>query len=313
MVDVSINFLNYNTRDFLERALSSTIKNTHMVSYELIVVDNDSRDDSVGMVKAQFPHAVLIANPRNLGVAAARNKSLSISQGRYILVLDSDTEVTDGAVDLLYHFMEAHQDAGAAGCRIVFGDGSLQHSANRTFPSLWQFVLNNLVFYHTLRYALYRTALAKILMFRNAKDTSEVAWVGGMCMMLRAEALRAVGGLDEGYFIFYEESDLCLRLKEAGWKIYYYGQPVVTHHYGKGMGQFKGELYFELVKSTLHYCQKNLGGVATSAVRLSFFFGILLRSFLTIVGLLVVSRNKRAGLKVRLQTYWKSLTYLMWG
>jgi GT2 family glycosyltransferase len=225
---ISIIIVSYNTRDFIRKCLGSLGRDASGLIAEIIVVDNCSADGSTDMIEQEFPHATLIKNPTNLGYARAVNQGIRRSQGRYFLILNPDIQTTGDAVKNLWSFMEATPDAGIAGAKLLNPDGSLQMSC-RTFYTVPTVLLR-------------RTFLGKI--FPNAgpvrrhlmsdwdhNSDRQVDWVIGACMIVRREAFRAVGGMDERFFLYFEDVDWCFRMKKHGWKVYYVHSAVMEHHH----------------------------------------------------------------------------------
>lgn len=142
-MDLSISIVNWNTKYLLRDCLKSIYENAKNIDFEIIVVDNASSDGSVEMVKSEFPYIKLIENQQNLGFAAANNQAIRESCGSYILLLNSDTIIIDGAIERTLDFMEKHPESGAVGCRLLNSDRSLQHSCYN-FGSLTRAIIFNL-------------------------------------------------------------------------------------------------------------------------------------------------------------------------
>ncbi|MBM4309106.1 MAG: glycosyltransferase family 2 protein, partial [Deltaproteobacteria bacterium] len=188
---------------------------------EVFVVDNGSMDGSVEAVRVGFPEAIVIQNSTNLGFAQANNQALRLAKGKYILLLNPDTQVKEGAIETLKVFMDNHPKAGAVGAQLLNSDGSKQNSI-ANFPSLATELLNKSL----LRWLFPDRFPGKE---RDYNEPIEVESVIGACMMVRREAIEQVGLLDEDYFLFLEETDWCYRMKKAGWKVYHVPQADVYH------------------------------------------------------------------------------------
>ncbi len=195
-------------------------------SYEIIVIDNASTDGSADMVAREF-QVRLIRNSENVGFARANNQGIRASTGRYVLLLNSDTIVPPGALPALVQFMDDHPDAGACGPRLARADGSTQLFAFGGDP--------------TVRYLLARS-WNRLLFHRALHDwetqkVQTVDWVSGAALLTRRDALERIGGFDEKFFMYFEDNDLCLRLRRAGWKIFYNPTVTITHFGGASVSQ----------------------------------------------------------------------------
>lgn len=225
--DLSIIIVNWNTAALLCDCLASLVATSTAGRSEILVVDNASRDDSVGMVQQHFPSVQLIQNSANVGFARANNQGIVLSQGRYLLLLNSDTVVPPDTLAELLTFMEHTPDAGACSPRLVRPDGQPQAFAFGGDP--------------TPRY-LFRRGLHRLLLRRglhnwHTTQIESVDWVSGAALLLRRAALEQTGGLDENIFMYFEDNDLCLRIRQAGWKVYYNPQVAVIHIGGQSLKQ----------------------------------------------------------------------------
>ncbi len=202
-----------------EAASNALIPDPCSLPLEVIVVDNASADGSAEMVRREFPGVRVIVNGENLGFARANNQGIRASHGRYVLLLNNDTIAPPAALGGLVAFMETHLEAGAVGPRLLQPDGMPQPYAFGSDP--------------TLAY-LARRGLNRLLFRRYVHDWStdalqEVDWVAGTCLLVRREASDRAGLLDEHIFMYFEDSDWCLRIRKAGWKVYYTPQVEITH------------------------------------------------------------------------------------
>ena len=253
MIDLSIIIVNWNTREYLLRCLKSVFGSENSPSWEVIVVDNGSQDGSGTEVKQFFPKIHLIANEQNLGFAKATNQGLTHASGRYLLLLNPDTEVKQGAIDRFVHFIENHPDAGIAGGQLLNQDGSKQNSI-ANFPSLATELLNKTL----LRRFFPEKFPGKERVYLKPIEVDSVI---GACMVVRREAMEKVGVLDEDYFLFFEETDWCYRMKKAGWKVFHVPQAEVVHFQGRGAELKKREAKVEYYHSRYHFFKKNRGEI----------------------------------------------------
>lgn len=218
---------------------------------EVILVDNCSHDGSGSEVKRVLPSVHVIQNVENLGFSKAVNQGLRKASGRYVLLLNPDTQVKNGAIERLVSFMDGYSAAGVAGAQLLNGDGSKQNSV-ANFPSLATELLNK---------SLLRRFFPKKFpgKERSYSEPVEVDSVIGACMMVRRAALDQVGLLDEDYFLFLEETDWCYRMKRAGWKVYHVPQAEVYHFQGRSAGKDKKRAKVEYYRSRYHFFKKNRG------------------------------------------------------
>ncbi|MDP2727242.1 MAG: glycosyltransferase family 2 protein, partial [Dehalococcoidia bacterium] len=215
-MDVSVVIVSYNVSGLLRRCLESVFRSLERAALEseVLVVDNASSDGSGEMVRSSFPGVRLIQNQANRGFAAATNQGLTQSRGRYILLLNPDTEVLGDAPTRLTAFLESHPRAAMVTGQLLNADGTLQQGAFR-FPNLWMSFFDFFPVHHRLagsrlngRYPL------------DDMGPFEIDHPLGACMMVRRDVVEQVGLLDEAFFIYCEEIDWCMRIKRAGWHIY---------------------------------------------------------------------------------------------
>lgn len=221
---LSILIVNWNARAFLQQCLASL---PHAeLPLDVWVVDNDSSDGSAEMVRAEFPRVNLIASDKNLGFAAGNNLAARRARGRYFLLLNPDTQVPRGTLTELIRFAEEYTEAGAVGPELRNADGSHQRSCWRGEPGLKMALADALYVWQIPFLASVIGAEYRVDELRAARAVDHLL---GACMLIRRDAWAQVGALDEGYFLFLEETDWCVRARRAGWKIFYAPQVSVTH------------------------------------------------------------------------------------
>lgn len=251
--DLSICIIAWNVREVLRDCLSSIRQTAPELDYEILVVDNSSRDGTGEMVEAEFPEAILIRDTTNRGFAAGCNRAIRAGRGRYLLLLNPDTLVTAGALEEMVRFLDRRPEAGGAGPKLLNPDGSRQPSV-RGFP--------------TFASAFGRfTILGKLGFFRRAgSDYLQAGFDGGRpavvdqpmgaALFLRREALDEVGLLDEGFFLYFEEVDLCRRLTRAGRPLWYNPAAEIVHRGGESTGQEEGRALLHFFQSQFRYFEK---------------------------------------------------------
>jgi GT2 family glycosyltransferase len=251
-VRLSIVIVNWNTRELLANCLESIYNSHPRFPFEVIVVDNASSDGSAEMVRELFPKVRLLENRENAGFAKATNQGINLLDSEYVLLLNPDTLVLSDALQVLVDFMDAHQEAGAAGSRILNPDGSLQTSCYVTPTLLREFArLFHLETVHPK--SSYR-------MDRWDTDTPRrVEIIQGDCLLLRKVALDQVGLLDEEFFIYSEDVDLCYRLQKASWALYWVPQAQLIHYGGQSTRQVAAEMFLKLYQGKLMYFRKHHG------------------------------------------------------
>ncbi len=278
---LSILVVTYNAQGFIRECLESVwqagehLRATAGVGWEVIVVDNASSDATVEVVK-QFEGAKLIVNPTNQGFAAGVNRGAQLAQGEWLLLLNPDTQVDEKAFSALYQFAQsekAHQ-VGVIGLQLLNPDGTLQPSGRR-FPKVWEFLLAVL--------GGHRWMERRWLAGRNFSHTEEVDEVSGAALALRRTAFDQVGGMDESFFLFFEELDLCRRVKAAGWKVMYLPDAKVKHLWGASVRQVPKLAQQAQQDSAIRYFQKHHGLIAALLVRFAFFLQRLARSVLSLL------------------------------
>jgi hypothetical protein len=230
-MDLSIIIVNWNVRDFLKQCLDSIYRNVTGLSFEVILVDNASSDSSVEMVRERFPHVRIIANTKNAGFCRGNNQGIAASKGEYLVLLNPDTEVEEGALQTLINFAQEHPDVGIVGPMLLYPGGVLMPNGT-LFPTLRLALLG-------ATGLIYVRCLSSDLECYGREDfagVAEVDVVSGACMLVRRRIFEQIGGLDEQLFMFYEEPDFCLRARKAGWHVFYVPQARVFHHWD-GVGQ----------------------------------------------------------------------------
>jgi len=223
---VSVVIVSYNTRDILRNCLDALFEHSRGIEIEVFVVDNNSHDGSADMVKADFPSVILMANDQNLGFAAANNQAFPLAKGEYIILLNPDAYIRPLSIQNCVKFMDATPKCGLCGGKIISPAGQLEPSARR-FPS----ALSKLITLSGLRGKFPKSPIFNYHEFGGfAHDKPlEVDWVPGTYTIVRKKMLDEIGPFDERFYIYYEETDLCMSAKKAGWTIYFIPDAEVTH------------------------------------------------------------------------------------
>lgn len=306
MKKLSIVIVSWNTRDLLVECLDSVESSLGdwlpQGLVETFVVDNASRDDSVAAVKAKFPWVTLIENVNNVGFAAANNQALLACTGETVLLLNPDTRVLGDALRLLVRFLDEHPDAGAVGPRLLNADGSLQTSCYPA-PTLGR----------EMSRMFHLDAVRPVGIYRMEEWSTTtprvVDVIQGACLLLRRSIIEAVGVLDESYFMYSEEVDLCMRVQRAQWKLYWVPEAEVVHYGGQSSRQVATPMFLQLYQSKVLLFRKYHGEPSVSAYKGVLFAAALARLAVSPLALLERQPGRDRHLTLA-NRYWHLLTAL---
>jgi GT2 family glycosyltransferase len=291
-VKLSIIIPTYNAHEWIQGCIDSI--RLHRPAppndYEIIVVDDLSSDDTVAIVRERYPDVQLFANDKNIGFGKTVNVGLKAATGSYILVLNNDTWMHEGALDALMAFLDRHPDVGIVGPKVLSGDGSLQQQCRRRIPTptaaLLYFTGVARMFPKNPRVAGYLMTTA------DETQTTEVDSVSGACLMVRQSVLDSIRGFDPEYYLYGEDMDFCWRTKLAGWKVMYHPDAVITHFGGQG-GTGKKKIYatIEWHRAMWIFYRKHRAPAATMPERALVYSGIALKTALAVA----VNTLRRSG------------------
>jgi N-acetylglucosaminyl-diphospho-decaprenol L-rhamnosyltransferase len=261
MLDLSIIIVNWNTRQMLANCLHSIETTVENLAFEVIVVDNSSTDGSQAMLAEQFPDVHLIQNSQNVGFARANNQAMAVSQGRSMLLLNSDALLLPQAVPAMLKLVELDPRAGLVGAHLRNMDGSFQAS-HTPFPNLWQefLILSGL---GRLFYGRWYPSCGA----EEDKGPQVVDYVEGACMLVRREAFEQAGGLDEGYFMYAEEVDWCYTLRQKGWQVWYHPAAKVIHLGGGSSQNRRTQREGDLYRSRVRFFRQHYGDNAARLLK----------------------------------------------
>ena len=261
---VSIILVNYNSSALLRQCLKSIYEQTKEISFEIIVVDNASSDNSREIVCSEFSNVQLIKSAENLGFSRGNNLGASLAKGTYLLFLNTDTILFENSIKVLSDFLDKHPDVGAIGPKILFEDGCFQLSSGR-LPNLFREFIDKIVY----SLARNRRKVMCPLLERWHKTTKVVGWLTGACLMVRQSAFSQVNGFDENLFMYFEDKDLCKRINASGWQIMYYPSTSTIHLLaGSSSSANKQKINALYRTSQLYYYRKHLGRLQSAIVRL---------------------------------------------
>ncbi len=265
MIDpvVSVVIVSFNSKDDLLRCLASL--RAHVTLHcEVVVVDNASADGSADAVREHYPWVRLVENAENLGFGTANNRGFLETRGPYVLVLNSDAEVKPGTVEGLMGVLEHRPEVGLVGPRTLNVDGTVQVSFGPMLTPVREWRQRRLV-----KGVRARTRRQVDRAEAMSRVEHEPVWVSGSCFLARREALEAVGGFDEQFFLYEEDVDLCVRVRAAGWSVLYTPDFEVTHRLGASMGSAQERARLEYHRSHLRFYEKHSGKAPTALLRVA--------------------------------------------
>ena len=273
---LSIVILCWNDLKVIGDCLRSIYNETKDIEFEVIVSDNGSNDGSVEFIKREYPRVRMVENGENLGFAKGNNAGIRLSTGEYVLILNPDTIIHDGALQRWTVFADRHPEAGAFGCRVLNRDGSYQGPA-RPFPTIFR----NWIAALYLRPLTYLSNLIVSDVYTGWKGDSErvIDWQSGCCVMFRADVLKSLGGFDGEFFYHFEEVDLCRRVWDAGYSILYTPDAVITHLGGQSVNRFPIRFELERYRSRYRYFYKHFGPRGARRCRRTVLAWIWIRQF----------------------------------
>lgn len=270
-MDLSVVIVNYQTFELTKNTINSILEYDYPFSLEIFVVDNASSDDSLARLKDYFKQDVkFIASKQNNGFAAGNNQALRQAGGKYQLLLNSDTVVWKDCLESIYGYMENNGDVGACGCQVLLENGELDKACKRSFPN----VKNS--FFRLFHIPTNSKDDNYNLTGLPDDEVYEIDCLTGAFMFIRKEALDEVGLLDETFFMYGEDIDLCYRIKKAGWKIVYYGESKITHLKGASSKKQKSKLIYEFYRAMYIYYKKHHAKESIFIVNWIVYLGIAL-------------------------------------
>ena len=290
MKQVSVIIVNYNCGKFLKDCLVSVLNNLKNIEYEVIVSDNGSTDGSVEGIRKEFPVVRVLENGRNVGFAAANNRAAKAARGEYLFLLNPDTVILDRDFAKIVRFMDSHKDAGAAGPLVLNTDGTMQRQCKRGWPTF-----RNSFFYYSGLWKLFprsrtwkKISGGYFCLDKPDDAVCEVDQLSGAAMLVRRYTWEALGGMDERYTMYWDDTDLCFRIKSQGAKIYYVPLSQITHYGGAGGAQlhaFRNLWYFH--KGACVFYHRYLepksnfiaNGLFYASIWLAFLTKVVLNSF----------------------------------
>jgi hypothetical protein len=261
---LSVIVVNWNTADLLWQCLESIYADLTAVEAEVLVVDSASTDHSMTQAQARYPQSTFIFSPVNVGFGTANNLALRQARGDFLLLLNPDTLVHPGAIDVLLGYMEKYPHVGASASRLLNPDGSLQYSCSPE-PTLGREFLRMFHLGGVRPDGYYPMQTWNLTLPRS------VEVILGACMLLRKTALDQAGLFDENFFMYSEEVDLCRRIRQAGWEIHWVPQSLITHYGGQSTRQMAAEMFVQLYRAKIDYFRKHHGVLQATIYKLILF------------------------------------------
>jgi len=290
-MDLSIIIVSFNTKKFTKETIDSVIKNTKGISYEIIVIDNDSSDGSKGLLQdysKRYKNLIYIQAGENLGFGRANNLGIEKSKGKYILLLNSDTKLEKNIFPEMIKYMDSHTKIGVSTCSLLNEDKTLQGTGGG-FPTLgrvfaWMFFIEDIPFIEKLFIPFH--PMHPMSFYKGGsiyKNKREMDWITGAFMLIRRKVIEDVGMFDKDYFMYVEETEFCYRIKEAGWDIWYLPKWSIIH-YGGASEEGEFSLLSEYKGVKLFY-KKYMNTFSNLILRILLKLGSFVRIiFFTIIG-----------------------------
>ena len=282
---LSIIIVNYNTYSMTKQTIDAVVEGTYDFAYEIILVDNASTDGSIEALEElfkreeQYKCVHIIKNEANLGFSKANNKGISRAKGKYILLLNSDTKVEKGCLEGCIKQLEEDQSIGALGCKVVLADGQLDHACKRGFPtpkaSLYYFLKWDKK--NPQKYGQYDA------LHLGEDEVGEVDVLTGAFMLMPKEVLDRVGLLDEDFFMYGEDIDLCYRIKEGGYRILYYPKERITHFKGGSSTRRRHKVIYDFHQAMWIFYRKHYYETHPMWINTLVYFGIITKFLLGLV------------------------------
>ncbi|MEW6042111.1 MAG: glycosyltransferase [Elusimicrobiota bacterium] len=309
-LDVSIVIPNWNGLGIIEDCLSSIKNSVQTVSYEVIVVDNNSTDGSAEVILKEYSWVTFARLPVNKGFASACNVGMELSQGRYIWILNADTEVRNHTLDEMVKFMDENPKVGALNPKVVYPDGTLQPSVmylSSFLDALWEEI-----FWHTHLHRWFKKEYRKKAHVKGIdyNNTLEMEWLRGSCLFIRREVYKQIGGFDSNFFFGYEEHDYSIRIRQLGWRLVWMPKAEIVHKASSVGSRFGKRLVIWLNNSNFYFWRKHKGLIAEILLRVTISGNQFLR---VAVLFLLAFLLRKEWAKERLMDDFEILRWSLWG
>lgn len=282
-MDLSIIIINWNSSEYLRECLKSVYNETKNLDFEIIVVDNASSDGCECILEKEFPSTIFVQSKENIGFGKANNLGFQHSAGRNLLFLNPDTKIIGPAIYKMYNYMETIPDAGAAGCKLLNSDESIQTSSIQVFPT----ILNQILDVKCLQVRFPNLKFWGIdPLFSENSIPKEVEAVSGACLMIKRHVFEKIEKFTTDYFMYTEDIDLCYKIHNAGYKVYHIGEAQVVHYGGGSSRKHKNALGVVLMRESIFkFFQMRKGKLSAILYRFSLSITSIIR--LSLIGILI--------------------------
>ncbi len=281
MTKLSVVIVNYNVKHFIEQCLFSVLKASENIACEVFVVDNNSVDGSVTLIKEKFPQVNLIVNKTNTGFSVANNQALKIATGEYVLLLNPDTVVQEDTFAKILAFMDSHPDAGGLGVKMLDGQGNFAPESKRGLPT------PEVAFYKMFGFSRFFPKSKRFgkyhLTYLSEDQLSEIDVMSGAFMLIRKTVLDKIGFLDETFFMYGEDIDLSYRIKKAGYKNYYFPDTQIIHYKGESTKRSSLNYVVIFYKAMAIFSNKHFSGSNAFWFNALIHFAIFLKASLALL------------------------------
>lgn len=309
-IDLSIIIVNWNSKDYLQECIDSILKSTSSGSFEIIVIDCASFDGCEQLLRQCYPQVRFIQNDTNMGFARANNEAFRVSGGLNVLFLNPDTKIRGAAIETLLRGLESNTHAGIVGAKLLNGDGTIQKSSIRSFPT----ILNQMLDADLLMRLFPRSRLwGTGPLFDQSGPLTEVDAISGACMMIKRHVFQAVGMFSTDYFMYSEDIDLCHKVRKLGLKTYYIPGAVVVHYGGGSSSKNSSASSFPsvmMMESRWRFFRKTRSQFYACSYRLAIFSASVMRISILLLVLPVVSFSEKS-LKIQ-EALRKWVSILRW-
>ncbi len=270
-MDLSILIVNWNTKAYLQECLQSIYSSVKSISYEVIVVDNNSGDGSTEMVRKNFPEARLIENKDNAGFARGNNQAYGVSKGKVIGLLNPDTIIYPDTFEKMVEYLNTHNGVGAVSCKFLNPDGTLQREFYRRFPTVSTIFFRYTHLGQRMNPRIFKNKVLNRFFYydKSFKDTEVVEQPGATCLFIRRSIVEKIGLFDEQFPILFNDVDLCKRVWDEGYEIHVLADAHITHYGGANIRKLQREELTQIACDGIrNYFKKHHGLVKSWLVSL---------------------------------------------